>query len=38
MGAGEVARGGGDGEEGEGEELAHFSEIGLESAENELED
>ena len=26
MGAGEVARGGGDGEEGEGEELAHFSD------------
>jgi hypothetical protein len=26
VGAGEVARGGGDGEEGEGEELAHFSD------------
>jgi hypothetical protein len=27
VGAGEVARGGGDGEEGEGEELAYFGKV-----------
>jgi hypothetical protein len=37
MGAGEVARGGGDGEEGEGEELAHLARSAWKSAETRVQ-